>query len=51
MLFGRQDGGGLGPTYKSTFCNPSIYFRAGPNVFLRKPIKALWKLIRTCDFH
>ena len=41
MLFGHQDGGGggggLGPTDKSTFCNSSIYFRAGPSVFLRKP--------------
>ena len=43
MLFGHQDGG-------SIFCKSSIYFRAGPSVFLRKP-KALWKLIRTCDFH
>ena len=44
--------GGLGPTDKSIFCKSSIYFRAGPSVFLRKP-KALWKLIyyRTCDFH
>ena len=50
MLFGHQDGGDLGPTDKSTFCKSSIYFRAGPSVFLRKP-KALWKLIRTCDFH
>ena len=41
MLFGHQDGGGgLGPTDKSTFCKSSIYFRAGPSVFLRKP-KAL----------
>ena len=51
MLFGHQDGGwGLGPTDKSIFCKSSIYFRAGPSVFLREP-KALWKLIRTCDFH
>ena len=52
MLFGHQDWGGgvLGPTDKSIFCNDSIYFRAGPSVFLRKP-KALWKLIKTCDFH
>ena len=48
MLFGHQDGGGggLGPTDKSIFCKSSIYFRAGPSVFLREP-KALWKLIRT----
>ena len=39
-------GGGLGPTDKSIFCKSSIYFRAGPSVFLREP-KALWKLIRT----
>ena len=50
MLFGHQDWGGLCPTDKSLFCKSSIYFRAGPRVFLRKP-KALWKLIRTCDFH
>ena len=39
MNFGHQDGGGevLGPTDKSTFCKSSIYFRAGPSVFLRKP--------------
>ena len=49
MLFGHQDGG-LGSTDKSTFCKSSIYFRAGPSVFLRKH-KALWRLIRTCDFH
>ena len=36
MLFGHQDGGGLGPTDKSTLCKSSIYFRAGPSVFLRK---------------
>ena len=52
MLFGHQDGGGgLGPTDKSIFCKSSIYFRAGPSVFLRKP-KALWKLIRArLDLH
>ena len=51
MLFGHQDGGGsMSISDKSTFCKSSIYFRAGPSVFLRKP-KALWKLIRTCDFH
>ena len=50
MLFGHQDGGGRGPTDKSIFSKSSIYFRAGPSVFLRKP-KTLWELIRTCDFH
>ena len=45
MLFGHQDGGGLGPTDKSIFCKSSIYFRAGSSIFLRKP-KAHWKLIR-----
>ena len=50
MLFGHQDGGSDKSTDKSTFCKSSIYFTAGTSVFLRKP-KALWKLIRTCDFH
>ena len=36
MLFGHQDGGGLGPPDKSIHCKSSIYFRPGPSVFLRK---------------
>ena len=38
MLFGHQDGGGglgLTSTDKSIFCKSSIYFRAGPSVFLK----------------
>ena len=50
MLFGHQDGG-LGPTDKSIFCKSSLYFRAGPSVFFFRKPKALWKLMRTCDFH
>ena len=50
MLFGHQDGGVWVQLISQHFVSLQFISEQVQEYFFRKP-KALWKLIRTCDFH